>query len=466
MHGFLGKCECSATHNPIHMKYSQNTAQETMFSFDLMKVELPKENELIRMAQEIDWDAMIEIVGKKYSGTEGRKSRSLRMMIGLEIAKRKYGMSDEDIVSQLKVDLALKVFCGFNSCDHETVEASSLTVFRRRLDKETLRQMEEVNVRKIMRKVPLRIRHQVIVDSTCVPANITYPTDSKLLATVWKNLTLSLKKMRAAGVSLVIRGKRTTASLIRSFNLKRRKTRKEIIRMNRRLIRVGKRMMSKVVLTLEEQGKEIPSKLRKNIRKVVRTAKEILWQQAEMIQRKTRRMKDRIVSFHEPLVRPIFRGKDSSGTEFGPKLRVSVVGGSLIQSSGVSNDNTSDTKMVRAALKTHRHTVGHDPTELIADRGAHSPKNHALLKRKGITDGIQYRGRIPHHASLAPPTTLRRMYRQRAARGEGLIGVFKTRYQGHRNRYRNKNAHAWISFGMIAMNGAWAAKHSIATQET
>lgn len=445
------------------MKYTQNTTQGTMFSFDLMKVELPKENELIRMVEEIDWDSMIEIVGKKYSRTEGRPSSSLRMMIALEIAKRKYTMSDEDIVAQLKVDLALKVFCGFNSCDHEIPDPSSLTVFRRRLDEETLRQMEEVNVRKIMRRVPLRIRHQVIVDSTCVPANITYPTDSKLLATTWKNLTGALKNMRVAGVNLVIRGKRKTASLIRSFNLKRKKTRKEIAKMNRKLIRIGTRMMRKVILTMAEHGKEVSVKLRKKIRRVIRTAEQILWQQAEMIRNKTRRMKNRIVSFHEPLVRPIFRGKDSGSTEFGSKLRVNVVGGSLIQSSGVSNDNTSDTKMPRAALKTHRRTVGHDPTELISDRGAHSPQNHRLLKRKGITDGIQYRGRIPQHASLAPPGARKRMYRQRAARGEGLIGVFKTRYQGHRNRYRNKNAHAWISFGMIAMNGTWAARQSMTT---
>lgn len=463
MHGFLGKCEYSATHNPIYMKYTQNTAQGTLFSFDAMKVELPKENELIRMAEEIDWDSMIEIVGKKYSNTEGRPSRSLRMMIGLEIAKRKYGMSDEDIVEQLKVDLALKVFCGFNSCDHEVPDPSSLTVFRKRLDEETLRQMEEVNVRKIMRRVSLRIRHQVIVDSTCVPANITYPTDSKLLSTTWKNLNRSLESLRASGVSLVIRGKRKTASLIRSFNLKRRKTRKEIVRMNRKLIRVGTRMMKKVVQVMAEHGKEIPSKLRKKIRKVIGTAGNILRQQAEMIRNQSRRMKNRIVSFHEPLVRPIFRGKDSGSTEFGSKVRISVAGGALIQSCGISHDNISDTKMVRAALKTHRRTFCHEPTELMADRGAHSPQNHRLLKRKRITDGIQYRGRIPRHADLPPPTTLRRMYRQRATRGEGLIGVFKTRYQGARNRYREQNAHAWISFGMIAMNGAWAARQSMPT---
>lgn len=445
------------------MKYTQSTEQSTLFSFDMMKIELPKENELIGMAQEIDWDSMIEMVGRKYSSTEGRPSSSLRMMIGLEIAKRKYGMSDWDIVQQLRVDLALKVFCGFNSCDHEIPDPSSLTVFRRRLDPETLRAMEEANVRKIMRRVPLRIRHQVIVDSTCVPANITYPTDSKLLEATWKNLVRSLEKMRETGIDLLIRGKRKTRSLIRSFNLKRKKTRKEISRMNRRLIRIGKKIMNTVILTLQKHKRGISVKLRKKIRQVIQTSERILWQQTEMIRTKTKRIRDRIVSFHEPRVRPIFRGKDSRSTEFGPKMRVNVVGGSLIQSSGISHDNTSDTKMVRSALKTHRRTFGHDPSELITDRGAHSPQNHALLKRKNIVDGIQYRGKIPKHASLPKPAALKRMYRQRAARGEGLIGVFKTRYQGHRNRYRNKNAHAWISFGMISMNATWAAKQAIAS---
>ena len=118
--------------------------------------------------------------------------------------------------------------------------------------------------------------------------------------------------------------------------------------------------------------------------------------------------------------------------------------------------------MVRAALRRHRRTFGRDPAELIADRGAHSPQNHRLLKRKGIIDGIQYRGKIPKKAGLAAPSTLKRMYRQRAARGEGLIGIFKTRYHSHRNRYLNRSAQVWISMGMIAMNGTWAAKKSLA----
>ena len=112
---------------------------------------------------------------------------------------------------------------------------------RKRLDKETLIQMEAVNVRKMIRRVPLRIRHQVIVDSSCIPANISYPTDSKLLGTTWKKLTVVLEKIRAAGIAVVIRGKRKTATLIRSFNLQRKKSKQQIAKTNRKLIRIGKK---------------------------------------------------------------------------------------------------------------------------------------------------------------------------------------------------------------------------------
>ena len=128
-------------------------------------------------------------------------------MIGLEIAKRKYGLSDEAIVDQLKVDMALKIFCGFNEWDHPLLEASGLTKFRARLDKETLLRLEEANIRKIIRKVPRRNRYQVITDSTCVEANITYPTDSKLLSKTYGKLVQTAERLREKGVKLIIRAK-------------------------------------------------------------------------------------------------------------------------------------------------------------------------------------------------------------------------------------------------------------------
>lgn len=436
------------------MKHTDDQNQDSFFQFGLMQVNVPQDNELVRMAEEIDWDSMIELVSKRYSGKRGRNSKSLRMMIGLEIAKRKLGLSDIDIVSQLKVDIALKIFCGFRSFHHDIPNSSSLTYFRRRMDEKTLQQLEEVNIRKIIRKVPLRIRHQVISDTTCVPANITYPTNSKLLAKAWKKLVLAAEKIREGGGSFVIRGKRKIASSIRFFNLKRMKTKTEVRRMNRKLIRAVSRALRFVDRHMKEAGEEV----KKSIRDVMKTAKNIVLQQETMMRQKVRRVKDRIVSFHEPAVRPIFRGKEGKTTEFGPKVCLNVIGGALVQTAKISQNNFSDTEIVEASMETHKRTFERYPNEFISDRGAHSPKNHHLMEQNAITDGIQYRGKIPKTANLSPPKTRKRMYRRRSL-VEGKIGTFKTRYQGNRNRYNNKNAHCWMSFGFITMNASWAATH-------
>ncbi|MBI4995100.1 transposase [Candidatus Peregrinibacteria bacterium] len=404
--------------------------------------------------KQIDWGGMIELVSGKYSCKRGRNSKSLRMMIALEIAKRKLGLSDIDIVEQLKVDIALKVFCGFKSFHHDIPNPSSLTYFRRRLDEETLRQLEEVNIQKIIRKVPKRIRHQVISDTTCVPANITYPTDSKLLATAWKKLVGVAERIRGAGVSLVIRGKRKIASAIRNFNLRRKKTKAEVRKMNGKLVRVVSRAICFVRRHLRDTKEEIKT----HAQKILDTAEAVVEQQKTMLRQKVRRIKDRIVSFHEPNVRPLFRGKDGKTTEFGPKVCMNVIGGALVQTAKLSHDNFSDTEMVSVSMETHKKTFKRYPNEFIADRGAHSPKNHNFMKKNAITDGIQYRGKIPKMAVLPPQKTRKRMYRRRSL-AEGKIGTFKTRYQGNRNRYADKNAQCWMSFGFITMNAAWAAAH-------
>lgn len=436
------------------MKYTDDRNQGSLFQLGLLKVELPYENEFVKMAEEIDWEAMIDIVGKKYSEKKGRNSKSLRMMIALEIAKRKLRLSDRDIVEQLKVDISLKHFCGFDSFHHDIPDASSLVYFRRRLDSETLQQMEEVNVKKIIRKVPLRKRHQVITDTTCVPANITYPTDSKLLSKTWEQLTNTLKKIRGAGTKLIIRGKRKVKSAIRSFNLKRKKTRHEIAKMNTFLMKAGK----KLVRHLEEHLVGVREDIRAASEEVLSRARMILEQQKVLSCMKVRRIGNRIVSFHEQTIRPIFRGKEKQSTEFGPKVALSVIGGALVQTTKLENHNFSDTEMIDTAIRTHQRTFARLPSEINADRGAHAPRNHDQLKEAGILDGIQYRGKIPKHIDLPPPKSRKRMQRQRSI-VEGKIGTFKTRYQGDRNRYANKNAHCWVSFGFITMNATWAASH-------
>jgi transposase len=125
------------------MNFTHNTNQNSLFQFGLMEIDVPQEHDLIKMEKEISWNEMIEIVSLCYSSTKGRNTKSLRMMIALEIAKRKYGKTDEEIIEQLKSDVALKVFCGFSQWDHDVPHSSSMTKFRKRLDTKTLMLLEE-----------------------------------------------------------------------------------------------------------------------------------------------------------------------------------------------------------------------------------------------------------------------------------------------------------------------------------
>ena len=54
-------------------------------------------------------------------------------------------------------------------------------------------------------------------------------------------------------------------------------------------------------------------------------AKKVLEQQVHMATTRGRKVGNRIVSFHWPDVRPIVRGKEGKGVEFGPKAHVALV---------------------------------------------------------------------------------------------------------------------------------------------
>lgn len=54
---------------------------------------------------------------------------------------------------------------------------------------------------------------------------------------------------------------------------------------------------------------------------------ELYRQQSEIYAKQSHRIEDRIVSIHQPHVRPIVRGKAKASVEFGAKVAISLVNG-------------------------------------------------------------------------------------------------------------------------------------------
>jgi len=450
------------------MKYTgKNTgenAQQLLFFWENMEMILPKEHPLVKKEGIIPWEELIEVIGRQYS-LRGTKSKSIRMMLGLELAKRELGISDEKIVDMLSTDIALQYFCGMRSFGEEEIpHSSSLTYFRKRLGSETMQELEEIVTRSLIPYLPRRRRGQMIVDTTCMEANVAFPTDTKLLKKTWQKLVEVAEKIRENGQDIIIRGKQKLLKEIRGFDLQRKKGKKLIQKMRKKIWRETVKLERKIMRVLEKKAvkakkslEEMMSSLEKKTKGVIKTAQKIIAQQGEMIREKTHSVKDRIVSFHEPTVRPIVRGKEGRNVEFGSKTGISVIGGFLGVSHNLSSNNYSDTEIVRDTLKRYEDIRGKPPTEMIGDRGFHSPGNHDLLEEKGIRDGLEYRGKIPKKRQVTLPDkkTRKRMKNQRSV-VEGRIGNLKR--MGRKCKYRTKNMQTWISTGLIMMNLRWAVQ--------
>ena len=429
------------------MRFSHSTQQTSFLDVGLMEVQIDGDNPLMRISEELDWDSMVEIVGAEYCRDNGRPCKSIRMMLGLELAKHALGESDQSVTQRLLTDMALQVFCGFSSLCHDAPHPSTLTYFRKRLREKTLRELEDVNLRRFQKKLPMRRRHQVITDSTCMPANITHPFDSALLTQAWSFLVRELAKCRKGGARIIIRGRRTVESTLASFRLTRAKTREQVDALRTLLIHEGKKLLRSLDASLRQRKQALD----RRTRSLLASARTILAQQEQMLCIGIRSIKDRVVSLHEPLVRPIVRGKALKRVEFGRKITFNLIGGTLLQTARVDNGAFSDTEMVPDAIAVHRRTFGRKPSEINADRGAHSPENHACLQREKILDGIQWKGKIPRAADPPPLAPRKRMERQRSGI-EARIGIWKNAYGGQRNTYREANAHVRITFGLLGMN--------------
>jgi IS5 family transposase len=106
------------------MKYSgKNTgknAQQILFHWEDMEMILPVDHPLVKKEGMIPWEELIEVIGRQYS-LRGTKSKSIRMMLGLELAKRELGISDEKVVAMLSTDIPLQYFCGMRSFGEEDI---------------------------------------------------------------------------------------------------------------------------------------------------------------------------------------------------------------------------------------------------------------------------------------------------------------------------------------------------------
>jgi hypothetical protein len=169
-------------------------------------------------------------------------------------------------------------------------------------------------------------------------------------------------------------------------------------------------------------------------------------QQLVMYKTKTHRVDDRIVSIHQPHVRPIVRGKSKADVEFGARIHLPLIDGISFLDE-LSWDAFNEGCHPEAYIEQYRRRFGFYPAEVLADKIYCTRDNRKLLKEKGIHLKAKPLGRPSASAASI-----------RASPGErnpveGKSGQARTAYGLDRIRARlRETSESWIAGIILALN--------------
>lgn len=150
-------------------------------------------------------------------------------------------------------------------------------------------------------------------------------------------------------------------------------------------------------------------------------------QQKEMYDNRSHRVDHRIVSIHQPHIRPIVRGKSQAKVEFGAKIHLSLVDGISFLDE-VSWEAFNEGSHMMGYIEKFKRRFGHYPKEVLADQIYCTRENRKALQLLEIKLIAKPLGRPPAVSNHLRPGERNPI--------EGKFGQAKTAYGLDRIRAR------------------------------
>jgi len=325
-----------------------------------------------------------------------------------------------------------------NQLEEQSVEEGKANPSSSNSDSQTLEISSEKQVQE-----EVSHKGRVIFDATACPQDIAYPTDLNLLSDAREKaeeLIDSIYNKNLHGDK-----PRTYRREARKYYLKtaqkKKKTKKEIRKAIGKQLRYLRRDIS-ILHHLLNSYKHLP--FDRHQRKYLYVIQTVYEQQKEMYDARIHTIPYRIVSIHQPHVRPIVRGKEQAKVEFGSKIHVSVIDGiSFVDE--LSWEAFNEGSQLQAYVEHFRRRFGCYPREVLADKIYCTRENRMWLKQKGIQLRAKPLGRpsaVSIHVSPGERNPI-----------EGKFGQGKTAYGLNRIRARLKEtSESWIAGIFLVLN--------------
>ena len=320
---------------------------------------LDPNNRWVVLAHKIPWDLLVSTYQVRLNNSNmGADGINPRVAIGAMILKHICNTSDRETVLQIQENMYMQYFIGYSSFSNEAPFDPSLFVeFRKRLGLEQINFINEKilglshakddeaidnagdsddpgnnlktdDATLVEIEPTSEITHQgkLITDATACPQDIAYPTDLNLLNDAREKSEELIDQVYDERLHQA--KPRTYRKVARKNYLKvaqlKIKSKKQIHNAVKKQLGYLKRNIKSINRLLDSYDK-FP--LNPKEHKYLFVITNLFDQQYTMFKQGSHQVDHRIVSIHQPHVRPIVRGKANAFVEFGAKINVSLMNG-------------------------------------------------------------------------------------------------------------------------------------------
>ena len=380
----------------MYKKHDQLSIDDFVFPYG----KLNPENDWVKLADSIPWDIIEDRYAKKFV-KNGHPAYSARIALGSLLIKQRLNCSDEWVVKHITENPYLQYFIGLKEfTEKRPLAPNSMTEFRKRFSAGELAEINELIIGEKDEKHTTDLDDHddnsndnndngnnsdnnsgtLVVDATCVQQEISYPQDIKLLNDSREKLEEIIDELHAkSGETKKPRTYRRKArqdylniskSKRNSAKKLKKGIRKQLAYINRDIGYINDYLMSGLEMT-DKRFEQFDTIL------------SIYGQQKEMLDNNKHTVENRIVSLHQPYIRPIIRGKAKAKVEFGGKLNISVVNG-YVRIEKFSFDSFNEGKDLINCIEHYRKIHGHYPKRVLADGIFRNRENLNFCKEHGI----------------------------------------------------------------------------------
>lgn len=454
---------------------------------------LAADNRWVKLAAIIPWDEIEKQYAFMFPSDRGNVAKPVRMALGALIIQTRCGFTDRETVQQITENPYLQYFIGLREYQlTRPFTPAAMVKFRKRFNGKRLADINEkiLHVEKTEQELEIEQdddhndndcegsgnleekrekseeeaiaeadtrpnQGTLILDATCTPADISFPTDHRLLNEAREQLDRIIDTLHQTDVEGT-RRPRTYRQKARKDYLslsKQRNPRKNQIRkaIKKQLQYVRRNLRIVDQLLMKEQNEICPLSRRQE--KLLAVIRKLYEQQAAMYKNRSHRISDRIVNIYQSHVRPIVRGKAGAAVEFGAKVAISLEEGySRIEK--LSWDPFNEAGTLEETVERYRERHGCYPEAVLADKIYRNRDNLSYCKKHGIRLSGPRLGRPPASSTLQKAEKrLERLDAKQRNAVEGKFGEGKRKYSLDRVVARLKEtAECMIAMQFLVMN--------------